>query len=70
MAVHRQINVEDDEFELAKQELTADVKEIMARYLYGYEDHYYIIAKSDLATMKAIELLNDNTFKELGLNAN
>jgi len=57
----------DEEFEAAKIDLNEVMKTLIARFYFGYEDHFYVIASYDEMIHKAIDDIQNDTFKELGL---
>lgn len=59
--------ISDEDFAQSKPELERVMKVLIARFYFGYDSHYYVLAADDAMIQKAIADMQNNTFKELGL---
>ncbi|GAB5538854.1 MAG: S41 family peptidase [Salibacteraceae bacterium] len=65
---HRGDTVSDEAFESSISIIQPQIEGLIARYVYGYQEHFQRLSKNDKAIQKAIAVLHDDTFGELGLN--
>ena len=69
MGARRGVAIPDEDHESATThvQLVRALRVLIARFTYGFDQQYVVLAESDASIQRALEALESNTLSELGL---
>ncbi len=67
MLTHRGFEFTEEDFTSGYDDLKNSVEGLISRFTYGYTDQVYFVQSKDKAVMRALDVIQNDTFSELGL---